>query len=78
MTGGTQPYVQIAREDRRRTMQAYDDLVAAAEHAIGQGFHPRNDLHEIIAAPARELGVFVWPTLGRRIVAEARWSTPSP
>lgn len=78
MTGGRCPYARLTTEERARTLDAVDALVDAAADAIATGFHPVNDAHEVLWANARQLGVYVWPTLAKRIVADARYSMPSP
>lgn len=75
MRGGRKAYRALTPEERARTLAHFDDLWEAAAEARRGGFHHR-ELHEAIFAPARRMGVFVWPALAQRIAAEVRAAYP--
>lgn len=75
--GGARKWAALSPDERARTLDAYDDLWEAAADARSNGFS-RFEVHEAIYAPARRLGVFVWPSLVNRIMREVREAVPHP
>jgi hypothetical protein len=74
--GGRRYFRLLTAADRRRTLAAEDALTAAAaDYWQRQGWH-RHELPEVIYAEARRVGVYVWPALAERIVAEVASRPP--
>ncbi len=69
---------KLSLADRTATLDAYDKLLAAACELIGYGFHPVGDIHEMAYAPARKLGLTMWPSLAQEIAADAAAMVPPP
>jgi hypothetical protein len=77
MKGGHSEWRTLSSQERSRTLDAYDDLWLAAADARSEGFS-RWEPHEAIYAPARRLGVWVWPALADRIMSEVEKAVPHP
>jgi hypothetical protein len=63
------PYRRISPEERNRTLDHEDDLVAAAVNARREGWQSWE--FDPVASEARRLGVVVWPALRDRLLREA-------
>jgi hypothetical protein len=69
-------YADLTPAQRERTLDAYGDLLAAAQQARRDGWLPHE--REPLLSEARRLGVFVWPALMDRITREAVQTTAAP
>ncbi|MEJ7891607.1 MAG: hypothetical protein WKF94_03085 [Solirubrobacteraceae bacterium] len=68
------PYLTLTREQRTRALDAEYELLAAAQQAWRDGWHP-HELPGRVCAEAHRLGVVVWPTFVGRIARTARATT---
>jgi hypothetical protein len=66
----------LTREQRAATLDAYDDLLAAAQQACREGWFSYE--RDPLCSEARRLGVVLWPALADRITIEARRTTAAP